>query len=103
MKVILFFSVLTVLLIAACGTSTSNIDEITRRINYNNCRLNREELIFQIRELEYNMDTTFTVLSPGLFSDSVLVCPVSGEPYTFVVDGGNRSIECPSGHGESSL
>ncbi len=91
------------LLVAACGTATSNIDEIRDRLNENSCRINREELIFQIRELEYLQDTTFAEIPQFLLNDSLLVCPSTGHHYTMVADGNDRTIICPAGHGESSL
>lgn len=91
------------LLLVSCGATTSSIDEIRERLETNKCRLNREELIFQIRDQEYLQDTIYTEIPAILLQDSLLVCPSTGVHYTLVRDGDDRSIECPSGHGDSSF
>ena len=97
--IILAFSFILV----SCGTTTSSIDKIRERLETNKCRMNREELIFQINEQEYLHDTTYTEIPGFLLEDSTLTCPSSGEHYVLVRDGNDRSIECPSGHGNSSF
>ncbi len=91
------------LLLTSCGTSTSSIDEIRERLEVNKCRMNREELIFQIKDQEYLQDTTYTEIPGFLLEDSIFTCPSNGLYYTLVWDGDDRSIECPSGHGDSSF
>ena len=65
--------------------------------------INREGLIIQIEDLEYHMDTVFTGIPSDLLADSFTVCPVTLQPYTLSGDGNDRTITCPSGHGESSF
>ncbi len=101
MKKILLIALSLVLL--SCGTTTSSIDEIRERLEVNKCRLNREEVIFQMRDHEYLQDTTYTEIPGFLLEDSLYTCPSSGEFYSLVMDGDDRSIECPSGHGDSSF
>ena len=84
-------------------TAVSNIDMIHERISNNKCRINREELIFQMQEIEYLQDTTFTEIPQFLLADSLLVCPVTGQFYLFEADGNDRTIICPAGHGVSSF
>lgn len=91
------------LFVAACGTATSSIDEIRDRLNENSCRINREELVFQLQNLEYLQDTTFSEIPEFLLDDSLLVCPATSQLYVMVVDGNDRTIICPAGHGESSF
>ncbi len=94
-----------VFLYAACisSTTTSNIDEIQERLNTNKCRINREELIFQIQELEYLQDTTFSEIPELHLDGSLLVCPVTSQTYRLTVDGDERSIVCNTEHGDSSF
>ena len=103
MRNVLLLIGLIVFLSASCGTSTSNIDKIQERLNRNKCRIYREELIFQIQELEYFQDTTFTDIPESFLDDSLLSCPVTALPYLMIVEGNNRTIRCPSGCGESSF
>ena len=91
------------LFVTACGTATSNIDMIKERLTENGCRINREELIFQMRELEYLQDTVYTEIPQPLLEDSLLVCPSTSQLYMMAVDGNDRTIICPAGHGESSF
>ncbi len=100
---ILIVGSIAIVLLTACGTTISSIDDITARLNKNRCRINREELIFQIGEQEYLQDTTFYEIPQLLFDDSLLVCPSNEQFYFMVVDGNDRSIECPSIHGDSSF
>lgn len=103
MRYVLLLISLTFLLSASCGTSTSSIDKIQERLNENACRINREELIFQIQELEYRQDTTFKEIPQSFLNDSLLLCPATDQPYLMIVNGNDRMIRCPSGHGESSF
>ena len=96
-------STIVCLLLAACGTTISSIDDIKARLNKNKCRINREELVFQMGELEYLQDTTFYEIPQLLLDDSLLVCPSNEEFYFMVVDGNDRSIGCPFLHGDSSF
>ncbi len=91
------------LMVTSCGTSVSNIDLIQERLSNNKCRINREELIFQMQEMEYLQDTTFTEIPQFLLADSLLVCPVTGQFYLFEADRNDRTIRCPAGHGVSSF
>ncbi|MCK5131978.1 MAG: hypothetical protein KAR40_07490 [Candidatus Sabulitectum sp.] len=103
MRNVSLFTGLAVLLFAACGTSISNIDKIQARLNKNKCRINREELIYSMQDLEYRQDTTFTEIPQTLIDDSLLVCPATNQFYLLVVDGNDRTVICPGGHGESSF
>lgn len=100
---ILFAGSIASLLLTACGTTVSNLDEIEERLNENRCRINREALIFEMAELEYFQDTTYYEIPQLLLDDSLLVCPLTDQFYLFVIDGNDRSIECPSIHGDSSF
>lgn len=102
MRNVSLFTGLAVLLFAACGTST-NIVKIQTRLNENKCRLNREELIFRMQDLEYLQDTTFNEIPQTLIDDSLLVCPATNQFYLLVVDGNDRAVICPQEHGESSF
>jgi len=102
----LFLVITAVLLAGSCTTTTAeepNIDEIRDRLNRNACRITREDLIFQMGELEYLNDSTYTEIPSGLLADSLLFCPVTGDPYTMLIDDGDRFINCPAGHGESEF
>ena len=103
MKSKLILSISAILLVAACGTKTFDIDMVRDRLNKNKCKINREDLIFQVSELEYLRDTTFTAVPTSLLEDSVCVCPATTQPYLLVFDGNDRTIACPVGHGESSF
>lgn len=95
---------LLLLAIAACGTETSrppDLDMIRDRLNRNACSMVREELVFQIGELEFRNDTTYSAIPEELLPDSLLVCPVTSEALEIMTDGDDRSIRCPSGHGET--
>ncbi len=95
---------LLMLAIAACGTETSrppDLDMIRDRLNRNACRMVREELVFQMGELEFRNDSTYTAIPLELLPDSLVVCPVTSEALEMRVDGDDRSIRCPSGHGET--
>jgi hypothetical protein len=92
------------LLFLGCGTETSDdldIQAIRDRLNMNACRINREELLFQLGELEFVNDSTYLEIPAGMLPDSLLVCPVTGEMYQFSRHDGKAVIICPSGHGES--
>ncbi len=102
MKVLITISFF-ILFLTSCGTSTSSINEIEKRLIENSCRINREELIFQIHSIEYVQDTTFSEIPESLLPDSLLFCPSTGLNFILLVDGGNRKIECPSNHGDSSF
>ena len=94
------------LLLLSCGTTTTDdldIDAIRARLDSNACRIIREELRFQMSELEYTNDTTYTAIPTGLLPDSLTVCPVSGEAFLFQADNGDRKVVCPSGHGETEF
>ncbi len=80
-----------------------NIDQIRARLDNNACRIIREELVYRIDELEFINDTTYSVLPVELLPDSILACPVTGEFFSMAVDGRNRLIQCPSGHGETEF
>ena len=102
-QILLLLWAAVVLMVTSCGTAVSNIDLIQERLSNNQCRINREELIFQIKEIEYLQDTTFTVIPQSLLADSLLVCPATGQIYLFEADGNDRTIRCPAGHGASSF
>lgn len=96
----------TVLLLSltGCGTETSDapdLEMIRDRLNRNACRMIREELVFQMGELEFRNDTTYSAVPGELLPDSLLICPVTSELLEMLVDGDHRSIRCPSGHGET--
>jgi len=94
----------SLLFLTACGSTSSgnlNIDEIRERLNQNSCRINREEAVFRIVDLEYIQDSLFTEIPEGSIDDSLLVCPVTGEFYVFLLEGEHRKVLCASGHGES--
>ncbi len=95
--------ILTTLFSMACGTTTSNIDRIQERVDKNKCRMNREDLIYHIQDLEYLHDTTYIEIPQALVDDSLLSCPATGELYLLEADGDDRMIICPTGHGDSSL
>jgi len=93
-----------ILIIAACSTATtSNIDDIQERLITNRCRITRQNLIFRINDLEYEMDTTFVEIPQSLIPDSLLVCPGTGSIYMLETDGNDRTIICSAGHGVSSF
>lgn len=106
MKRVLWFMTL-MLLIAGCGTETSGggleIEEIRERLQQNACRIQRDEFVFRLRDMEYRADSTYTAMPDSFPVDSLLFCPVTEEPYLMVVSGADRYIECPSGHGSTSL
>lgn len=102
-QILLSLCVTVLLVVTSCGTAVSNIDLIQERLTNNECRINREELIFQVKEIEYLQDTTFTGIPQFLLDDSLLVCPATGQIYLFEADGNDRTIRCPAGHGESSF
>lgn len=104
----LFLLVLcSVLMLASCGSTSGNeginIEEIRARLDENACRIMREELVFQLGELEFTNDTTYSVLPSELLADSLLVCPVTLETFMLVTDGNDRQIECPSVHGKTEF
>ncbi|MEA3266055.1 MAG: hypothetical protein U9P42_03830, partial [Candidatus Fermentibacteria bacterium] len=89
---------------AACSTvTTSNIDDIQDRLIKNKCRITRQNLIFRINDLEYDMDTTFVEIPQSLIPDSLLVCPGTDSVYILETDGNDRTIICPAGHGATSF
>lgn len=100
---IISITVLFSLFFIACGTTTSNIDRIQERVDKNKCRMNREDLIFHIQDLEYFHDTTYIEIPQALLDDSLLFCPATGELYLLEVDGDDRMFICPAGHGDSSF
>jgi hypothetical protein len=91
------------LLVLACGTSVSSLDEIQDRLNRNKCRMNREDLVFAIQGLEYEMDTVFTSIPQDLLDDSLLICPADSSLYVMITDGDNRRIQCSFCGGDSSF
>ncbi|PIE51876.1 hypothetical protein CSA37_09540 [Candidatus Fermentibacteria bacterium] len=101
----------SILFLIACGTSSSAIDSFEEdelqmmrdRLNNNACRINRENLIFNLESIEYEQDTTFAELPLDLFADSLYCCSQTGEAYKLFIDGGHRYIECPSGHGNTEF
>lgn len=95
-----------VLVLVSCGSVTSdepNIDMIRDRLNRNACRIQREDLIFEIGELEFVNNTTYSEIPLELLPESLDVCPVTLEPYQLLVDGNKRRIVCPSGHGRTDF
>ncbi len=93
-------------LFLSCGTETSNgpdIDMIRERLNENACGIVREDLIFRIEDLEFINDTTFTEIPLDLIAESLTVCPVTGEQLQMIVENRDRSIICPSGHGQTEF
>lgn len=97
----------SLILFSSCGSTSGsdgmNIDQIRARLDKNACRIRREELVYRIDELEFINDTTYSVLPAELLPDSLLACPVTGEFFSMAADGGDRLIQCPSGHGETEI
>jgi len=91
------------LLAVACGTTVSSLDEIESRLNRSKCRGNRENLVFVIQGLEYEMDTVFTTIPCDLLDDSLLVCSVDSSLYAMITDGNNRKIRCSFCNDDSSF
>ncbi len=99
------------LLLLSCGTSSSSLDSFEEdelqmmrdRLNNNACRINRENLVFKLDDLEYEQDTTFVELPVDLLADSLCCCSETGSTYNLVVDVDHRYIECPSGHGNTEF
>lgn len=101
----LFFLFFALLLIS-CGTQTSgepDLQAIRDRLDRNACRIVREDLVFQMVDLEYTNDTTYTEIPSLLLPDSVTACPVTQELWEFVISDGDRSVRCRSGHGETEF
>jgi len=101
-RTIVFSTVFLALL--GCGTQTTgeaDLDAIRARLDMNACRINREELMFRLGELEFVNDSTYQALPVELLPDSLLYCPVTIEPYEFTREDGSRIIRCPAGHGET--
>ncbi|HOP26850.1 MAG TPA: hypothetical protein PLM22_06490 [Candidatus Sabulitectum sp.] len=97
-------AVVILFLLAGCGTETSDapdLDMIRDRLNRNACRMIREELVFQMGELEFRNDSTYSAIPGELLPESLLICPVTTEAFEMLVDGDDRMIRCPSGHGET--
>lgn len=103
---IIHLAALFALFLAGCGTRSSgdmDIDGIRERLNRNSCRMNREQLVFALGDLEFNNDTTYAELPMELLADSLVQCPVSGEAYGMIRLDGSRVLRCPSGHGETKF
>ncbi len=103
MKIIIISTAFVVILFAsACGTNTSNMEQIQQQIQQNGCELNRQELVYKLHDLEYNNDTLYTELPFELLPDSICVCPVDSSVY-LLLQGDNRVIQCPNGHGSNEI
>lgn len=105
MRPLLFFAS-AFLLWPSCGTETSgeiDLEMIRDRLDRNACRIVREDLAFEIGELEFIEDSTFSAIPVDILEDSLLACPVTGEPFTMENEDGDRWILCPSGHGRTEL
>ncbi len=90
--------------LTGCGTEISDapdLDMIRDRLNRNACRMVREDLVFQMGELEFRNDSTYSAIPGELLPDSLLICPVTSETFEMLIDGDDRMIRCPSGHGET--
>lgn len=99
-------TIVVFLLFLACGSQTSgepDLDMIRDRLDRNACRIVREDLVFEIVDLEFLNDTTYSEIPSGLLPDSLTACPVTLEALQLFVDGGDRKIVCPSGHGETEF
>ena len=100
-------TLLVFLLIAlSCGTEVSrgpDIDMIRDRLDRNACKIVREDLVFQMGELEFVNDTTYADIPFELLADSLSVCPVTEDQLLMVRDGNHRKIVCPSGHGQTDF
>lgn len=102
MKKAYLIILLSILWFSACGTNTSNMEQIQQQIQKNGCELNRQALIYKIQDLEYNNDTVYTSLPCELLPDSLCVCPTDGSFY-LLLDSDERVIQCPNGHGSSKI
>ncbi len=103
MRIIIISATFVVILFAsACSTNTSNLEQIQQQLQENRCKLNRQELVYKIHDLEYNNDTLYTELPFELLPDSICVCPVDSSVYLLLqVD--DRIIQCPNGHGSNEI
>ncbi len=104
MRTVVFLTLVCLLL--SCGAETSSsieIEMIRDRLNRNACRIAREDLIFQINDLEFINDTSFTVIPFDMLAESLTVCPVTGEQFQMLVDNDDKKIVCPSGHGHTDF
>jgi len=103
MKIFIIFAIFIIVFFAsACGTNTSNLEQIQQQLLENGCKLNRQELVYKIHDLEYENDTLYTELPFELLPDSICVCPADSSVYLFL-QGDNRVIQCPNGHGSSEI
>ena len=105
MKTILIFSISTFILFlsaSGCSTSTSNLEQIQQQLLENGCKLNRQELVYKIHDLEYENDTLYTELPFDLLPDSLCVCPADNSVY-LLLEEEDRVIQCPNGHGSSDI
>ncbi len=103
---IIHLAAMLIIFLAGCGTRSSgemDIDEIRERLNRNSCRINRDQLVFALGDLEFHNDTTYAELPVELLADSLVRCPVSEEVYEMLRLDGSRVLRCPSGHGETKF
>ncbi len=90
-------------LTVSCGTGTSSelkLEEIRLRLEVNQCRLVLENARYRVMSWEYDHGeriVTGDELRAAL-PESLVVCPVTLEPYILETGPDARYLTCPVGH-----
>jgi hypothetical protein len=95
-------------LTASCGTETASeltLEEIRLRLEGNRCRLVLDKAQYEIMSWEYDHEDRITSgeMLRAALPDSLVVCPVTLEPYVLELDSDSRHLVCPAGHGSIEL
>ena len=103
-------SCMAAILAASCGTAThtvdeSTVDELRLVFDQTRCEFRMEDLVYAI-SLEYPYlvaDSLPPDAVPAGVTDSLTFCPVTLEPYGIRFETDGITVECPSGHGSTSI